>query len=130
MNRWHGRHPIPWDFFYSFNDVADRNLNWFWNNWFFSNNYIDYSLTDVSRKGDGYNIAIHNTGGMFAPFDLVISYTDGTVETLHQTPIVWKDGLRSIVIRKKTKKKIKNVRIDNGIFMDTDLNDNLYILSK
>ena len=35
MNRWHGKHPIPWDFFYTFNDASGKNLNWFWTNWFF-----------------------------------------------------------------------------------------------
>ncbi|MEO8568355.1 MAG: M1 family metallopeptidase, partial [Ginsengibacter sp.] len=37
MDRWHGKHPIPWDFFYSFNNISGQNLNWFWNAWFFSN---------------------------------------------------------------------------------------------
>jgi aminopeptidase N len=30
MNRWHGKHPLPWDFFFTFNDVTKKNLNWFW----------------------------------------------------------------------------------------------------
>jgi hypothetical protein len=30
MDRWHGKHPIPWDMFDTFNDVAGKNLNWFW----------------------------------------------------------------------------------------------------
>ncbi|MEP6712449.1 MAG: M1 family metallopeptidase, partial [Ferruginibacter sp.] len=41
MDRWHGKHPIPWDFFYSFNDVSGKNLNWFWDSWYFSHGYID-----------------------------------------------------------------------------------------
>ncbi|PYO50551.1 MAG: aminopeptidase, partial [Gemmatimonadetes bacterium] len=35
MDRWHGKHPIPWDFFNTFNNVTGQNLNWFWNSWFF-----------------------------------------------------------------------------------------------
>ncbi|MEO6837077.1 MAG: M1 family metallopeptidase, partial [Ginsengibacter sp.] len=35
MDQWHGKHPLPWDFFYSFNTVSGENLNWFWNAWFF-----------------------------------------------------------------------------------------------
>lgn len=35
MSRWHGKHPIPWDFFYSMNDASGKNLNWFWTNCFF-----------------------------------------------------------------------------------------------
>ena len=44
MSRWHGKHPTPWDFFYSINDVSGKDLNWFWNDWFFSNNYIDLAI--------------------------------------------------------------------------------------
>src|SRR5690606_3828135 len=39
MARWNGKHPLPWDFFNSFNDTLKQDLNWYWNNWFFSNNY-------------------------------------------------------------------------------------------
>ncbi len=56
MDRWHGKHPIPWDFFYTFNNVSEKNLNWFWNIWFFSNNYIDMDLSDVKKSGGGYTL--------------------------------------------------------------------------
>ena len=39
--RWHGKHPTPWDFFYTFNDVSGQNLNWFWTDWYFKNSYVD-----------------------------------------------------------------------------------------
>ena len=39
MNRWNGKHPLPWDFFNTFNNVSGKNLDWFWNNWFFSTDY-------------------------------------------------------------------------------------------
>jgi aminopeptidase N len=41
MDRWHGKHPIPWDYFNSMSNISGSNLNWFFNNWFFSNYYID-----------------------------------------------------------------------------------------
>jgi len=50
MERWHGKHPIPWDFFYTFNNVSGENLNWFWNNWFFSRNYMDIAVGDVVKS--------------------------------------------------------------------------------
>jgi len=33
MERWNGRHPIPYDLFYSFNDGTGKNLNWYWSSW-------------------------------------------------------------------------------------------------
>jgi aminopeptidase N len=29
INRWHGKHPIPFDFFFTFEDVAKEELAWF-----------------------------------------------------------------------------------------------------
>jgi aminopeptidase N len=51
MDRWHGKHPIPWDFFYRVNDITGRNLNWFWRSWSFSNGYImDADTTNDTSK--------------------------------------------------------------------------------
>src|SRR5690349_17276687 len=58
MARWNGKHPIPWDFFNSFNNTAGRNLNWFWNNWFFSNNYIDVAIQKPAKAANGYSVGI------------------------------------------------------------------------
>src|SRR4029077_3149708 len=69
MERWHGKHPIPWDFFYSFNSASGKNLNWFWSNWFFSNYYIDLSVRGVVKSKEGYQLTIDNIGGFAAPFD-------------------------------------------------------------
>jgi hypothetical protein len=33
--RWHGKHPTPYDFFYTFDAVAGESLSWFWQPWFF-----------------------------------------------------------------------------------------------
>src|SRR5260221_1611725 len=80
--RWHGKHPIPWDFFYSFNDAAGQNLNWFWTNWFFTNNYLDIAIDKV----EGDKVSIRNIGGFVVPLYLVIHYFDGTFVLNHHTP--------------------------------------------
>jgi hypothetical protein len=122
MDRWHGKHPIPWDFFYSFNDASGRNLNWFWNNWFFSNGYIDLALRQV-RSG---TLTIENVGGFDAPFDVIVTYTDGSTKTWHQTPEVWSSGKRTIEVKVPTTQAVKSVKLDGGIFMDATPKDNLW----
>ena len=126
MNRWHGKHPIPWDFFYTFNNASGQDLNLFWNNWFFSHNYIDLALKNVKPITSGYSISVQNIGGMVAPFDLRITYTDGTTETKHQTPKVWEQNQKMTTITLATKKKIQSVSIDGGIFMDADESNNTW----
>jgi hypothetical protein len=124
MKRWNGKHPLPWDFFNTYSDVAGKNLNWFWNNWFFSNGYIDYGLDEVKKSPDGYSISIKNIGGFFAPVDVIIKYTDGTIETKHLTPSAWEKDAKRTMVAVSTNKKIESVKLDGGIFMDADESNN------
>jgi hypothetical protein len=124
MSRWNGKHPIPWDFFNTFSNVAGKNLNWFWNNWFFGTGYIDYALGDVKKSSSGYTVFIKNIGGSFAPVDVIITYSDGTTETKHLTPSVWEKEPKQTLVSINTKKKIESVKLDGGIFMDADLSNN------
>ena len=124
MNRWNGKHPIPWDFFNTFNNASGKNLNWFWNNWFFGTGYIDYALEDVKKSSSGYSVSVKNVGGSFAPVDVVVKYTDGTTETKHLSPSVWEKDARQALVSINTKKKIESVSLDGGIFVDADKSNN------
>jgi hypothetical protein len=124
MDRWHGKHPIPWDFFNSFSDAYGKSLNWFWNNWFFSNGYIDLGVEKVSPVTGGYQLTISNIGGMAAPVDVKVIYEDGSEETFHQTPAIWQNHPTSTIVRLPTKKKLQSLLLDGGIFMDADITNN------
>ncbi|MFH6961907.1 M1 family metallopeptidase [Flavobacterium plurextorum] len=114
MDTWNGKHPIPWDYFYSMNTGSGKNLNWFFNNWFFTNNYIDISIKEVSKNV----VTITNPGGFAIPFDVNVIYEDNSAETFHQTPAVWERNQKTARVTINTKKQIKKVTLDGGIFMD------------
>ena len=120
MDRWHGKHPIPWDYFNSMSSGAGKNLNWFFQNWFFTNNYIDLAITNVS----GNRITIKNIGGFAVPFDVNVTYKDGSKEMVHETPAVWQANEKGTTISLKGTKAIASVKIDGGIFMDANEKDN------
>ncbi len=126
MDRWHGKHPIPWDFFHTFNDISGQNLNWFWTNWFFSNYYIDIGIQNVVKTSDGYQITVKNTGGMAVPVDVVLSYIDGSTETRHQTPAIWQANEKATVLNLKTTRTLQSVQLQTGIFLDADESDNVW----
>ncbi len=126
IERWHGKHPIPWDFFYSFNNLSEKDLNWFWNSWFFSHGYDDLTLQSVKRKGNTYTINIYNTGGFPNPFDLKISFEDGSKDSRHFTSIVWKENQKETSVSLKYRKKVTAIKIDNGIWMDANPEDNIW----
>ena len=46
-NRWKFKHPSPADFFRTMEDASAVDLDWFWRGWFYTNNHVDLSLSDV-----------------------------------------------------------------------------------
>jgi hypothetical protein len=130
MDRWHGKHPIPWDFFNTFNDVASQDLNWFWNAWYFSNGYIDLGISKVTRAGASATITVDNIGGMPAPFDVVMTYADGSTETVHETPAVWRTNLKRATVTVATKKVLASLVIEGQIWMDADTTNNVWKAGK
>lgn len=127
MTTWTGKHPTPWDFFYSFNTGSGQDLNWYWNNWFFSNNYIDLKVNSAIQSNKNLEMIIHNVGGFAIPFEAEITFEDGTILKKHFTPDVWKNG-NFYKAQIEVSQKVKSVKIDGGIFMDYTPNDNLYNL--
>jgi hypothetical protein len=134
-DRWHGRHPIPWDFFYSFSDVSGINLNWFWNNWFFTNNYLDIAVGAVRQlsirmannaESKVASIEVKNTGGFAIPFDAELHYTDGSTSATHFTPAVWsKDQTHTEVEAPETPgKTLAYLVLKTGLWVDSNPADN------
>jgi len=126
MSNWNGKHPIPWDYFNSMNAGSGQNLNWFFQNWFFTNNYLDLAISKVTSAQGKSTVAVKNVGGFAIPFDVVVTYADGKVNTIHQTPAVWKANQKEVNIMVNTTKKITSISLDNGIFVDATPRDNVW----
>jgi len=127
MSNWNGKHPIPWDYFNSMNAGSGQNLNWFFQNWFFTNNYLDLAITKVSTAAGKASLIVKNVGGFAIPFDVVVTYTDGKTDTIHKTPAVWKANQKEVNVTFNAGKKIKSVSLDNGIYMDATPADNVWL---
>jgi len=125
MDNWNGKHPIPWDYFYSMNTGSGKDLNWFFNNWFYTNYYIDLKITNVSQQKDKLMLKVDNVGGFAVPFDAVVTYEDQSVEKTHFTPQIWENDQKKASISVSAKKKVKSVNLDGGLFMDYTPEDNL-----
>ena len=128
MARWNGKHPTPWDFFFTFNNVSGRNLNWFWKAWYFEPNYIDLAVKAQKRTKTGYAITLANLGGMPAPADLTATYADGSKQILHIGPSTWEKNLREATVTMDTKKALKSVSLEGGIWMDADGSNNSLVV--
>lgn len=124
MDTWNGKHPIPWDYFNSMNTGSRQNLNWFFNNWFFTNHYIDLKIANVKKQNGFYTATVKNVGGFAIPFDVRIIYEDGKAASLHQSPAIWQKNEKEQILKISTKKYIRSIELDGGIFMDYTPGDN------
>jgi len=118
MSRWHGKHPLPWDMFNSFNDASGQNLNWFFQGWFFSNGYIDVGIDGASPTRGGYKVNLKNVGGFPTPVNLVATFTDGSTKSFHKTPAIWKKNHKKTSVDIFTSKPVKSIKLEHGIFVD------------
>jgi Peptidase family M1 domain len=126
MTRWHGKRPLPWDMFNSFNNAGVGDYTWFFNNWFFSYNHVDLTLAGVRDGANGSSVAVHNPGGMAIPFDLVLNYSDGSSERVHRTPAAWQAHPRKTEVPVPAGKALKSATLDTGLFPDANPGDNAW----
>lgn len=120
-HRWVGRHPHPFDFFNTFDDVADRDLEWFWRTWFFEPWSLDQAIGGVEVVGDSVAIAIQDLGLAPMPVRLEITRDDGSSERREIPVDIWLDGARSHTVRVAGEPAVVAVEIDpEAQFPDID----------
>ncbi len=90
--RWKFRHPYPWDFFETFNDVTGQNLNWFWQRYFFEFTYPDLVLSNVKFHDNKVDLQVQNAGQMPVPFSIIIKCADGQKIEKQFKIDSWKDS--------------------------------------
>jgi hypothetical protein len=130
MNNWHGKHPVPFDFFYSFNNASGKNLNWFWQKWFFEWVYPDLSIKAVERSGSGSKIIIENKGGLPLPVYITIIIS-GKKFIVKSTAEIWKDGKKVISFQTKFSfAAIDKIQLGNEFIPDKFEADNVWIQKK
>jgi hypothetical protein len=128
--RWNGKRPIPWDMFNTFNDASGQDLNWFFERWFFESNYIDLAVADVQKTDGGYLLQVENAGGMPIPFDVTVTYADGTQGTFRQNPALWQASPQAATIALGTNQDVTQLVLDGGIFMDVAPANNTWVAAQ
>ena len=109
IEEWHGKHPMPYDFFNCMNTGSGINLNWFWKSWFFDDGVPDQAITKVNLYKRQYTVTVTNIGTKPVPVDLVITYRDGTTQALHQSIACWQNGNKTILLHFTGKKRIRQL---------------------
>ena len=96
VNRWAFKHPTPWDFFHTMENVSGEDLGWFWRAWVLNTWKLDQSLKDVkyirNDPGNGVNITIENLEKMAMPVLIQIKEENGKVHDLKLPVEIWQRG--------------------------------------
>ena len=126
VKRWQGKHPTPWDFFYTMNNALNENYNWFWKAWFF-----DFAYPDLGLKRNKNVLTVERVGAdaLPVPVNLIVTYKDGTSDKISKSMKVWKDGAKEIGLKLNDIDKIESVRVDTESVPDINDANNSIILN-
>ncbi|QIY83944.1 M1 family metallopeptidase [Chryseobacterium sp. NEB161] len=90
VDRWAFKHPTPWDFFHTMENVSGEELNWFWRGWFINKWKIDQAVKSVKPMTGGTQITVENIGQLPMPTTVLVTFKDGTSQTIKLPVEVWK----------------------------------------
>ena len=140
-------HPTPNDIKRSAERVSGANLDWYLTDWTKTTNTIDYGIKDVKENANQTTVTLERIGRMPMPIDLLVEYTDGTMESFYiplrmmnfekenPTPAIkrtvltdwaWAFPTTEFTIA-KPKSTIKKITIDpSGLMADVKQDNNVY----
>lgn len=130
IRNWQGKHPMPHDFFNAMNAGAGRNLNWFWQRWFFDGGYPDLAIQQVTKTATGYDVVVESKGTKPVPVDLTITFADNSTLQLHRTIGVWESGAKTVTIPVPTTKAAQQMRLGATLVPDSFPKDNVWVTGK
>ncbi|WNJ21083.1 M1 family metallopeptidase [Pontibacter sp. G13] len=123
IDRWSGKHPIPYDFFFTFNEASGEDLGWFWKPWFFESPTPDLKLRLIDRKKKNISLVIQNKGGMPVPVHLSFELANGQTIEKHLSPAVWKNQ-RELEITESFDAKVQRITLGRYDIPDSYPKDN------
>jgi hypothetical protein len=86
FDRWHFKHPQPSDLRATFEEVAGRQLGWFFDDLIGTDKKLDYKITGAKKVDGGWKVSLKNVGEINAPV-CVSAVKDGKV-----VKSVWYEG--------------------------------------
>ena len=125
IKRWAFKHPTPWDFFRTMDNVAGESLSWFWKGWFIENYRLDQSIKDVSNDGSrGAVVTIENLDRMAMP--VILSYeTQSGVKGIMNLPVEIWNNTGTFKVKIPVNEAVKTVTIDpDKVFPDLNYGNN------
>jgi len=128
MEQWHGKHPVPADFFNSMNAGSGKNMDWFWKRWFYGKGELDLGISSATKTKDGYTFLVNNQSNKPLPIYLELEFADGSKVKIHQTIGIWEHADKQVRIPYQTNKKIRKVKLGDTYVPDKNQSNNTLTL--
>lgn len=126
IRRWEGKHPTPYDFFNTFEDVSGEDLDWFFEPWFFDTSVPDLSVSVEKVGWRKASLTVDKLGGNPIPVYLTFTLKDGTQTEMYYPASVWADGNEEIRIEEKFAKRVVSIQLGHPEVPDTDRSNNTW----
>ena len=128
IQRWAYKHPTPWDFFRTMDNVAGEDLSWFWKGWFLENYKLDQAIVSVKYlndvQADGAVVTIANLDQMAMPVTIAYETASGKKGIIKLPVEVW-NNTATWKVKLPTTEKLISVVIDpNKILPDMNFANN------
>jgi len=115
VRRWAFKHPTPWDFFHTIENVAGEDLSWFWRAWVLNTWKLDQGVKDVkyirNDPTNGITITLENLEKMAMPVIVLVKEENGKEHKINLPVEVWQRGSKW-TFSVQTTSKIKDVILD------------------
>lgn len=128
ISRWRGKHPIPFDFFFTFNEITGEDLNWFWKPWFYEKGYPDLSIKSVEIKKNKVEVLVRKNGRFPVPVQLNMIFEDGSSDMVYHSCDTWKEGhtVQAYSLDNPDQKKVKRIVLGSDTIPDVNDFNNYY----
>jgi aminopeptidase N len=115
IRRWAYKHPTPWDFFHTMENVSGENLSWFWRAWVLNSWKLDVSVKGVKanegKPENGSTVTVSNLEMMTMPVTVDIKEANGKSHRMKLPVEIWMRGA-DYTFRAPTTSEITEVVID------------------
>lgn len=127
--RWNGKHPIPHDFFNTFNNVTGQELTWFWKPWFFEYGFPDLAIASYSVTGDEIYVVVKKVGDLPVPVVLNCYNTFGEKFSYREEASIWQKEEKEIHLKLMISGKLNLIEIGDDTVPDINRTDDVLVIN-
>jgi aminopeptidase N len=97
VRRWAFKHPTPWDFFHTMENVSGEDLSWYWRAWVLNTWKLDMTVKAVeyneeAKPDKGSSITLENLEKMPMPVTVLVKESNGKEHRFNLPVEIWQRG--------------------------------------